>query len=136
MKSKFLIPIMLFALLLTLALFQPSSPSPVPPNLDGAPSVTVPADQVALVVKPPVAPLQVAYAQITTDSTDSGGGSGGGLGAFLKTHWLALVLGLFGLLEVIVRLTPSDRDNSIINFLKSLLDAILPNRRSTGGEHA
>lgn len=72
------------------------------------------------------------WAQVVQDSTATGGG---GLGNFIKTNWLALLAGLIALAEVVVRLTPSDRDNSIVNFIKSLLDAIIPNRRTTGGSH-
>lgn len=49
----------------------------------------------------------------------------------------SLVLAVFGLLEVMVRLTPSEKDNSIINkvvtFGAYILDFILPNRRKGGG---
>jgi hypothetical protein len=49
----------------------------------------------------------------------------------------ALVLALFALLEVIVRLTPSENDNSIVNkvvtFGAYILDFIIPNRKKGGG---
>lgn len=61
--------------------------------------------------------------------------SSGGLAGFLKSNWAALVGLLIALLEGITRLTPSERDNSVINFLKYLIDAIIPNRREGGGVH-
>jgi hypothetical protein len=39
-----------------------------------------------------------------------------------------LLWALIPLLEVVVRLTPTERDNSIFNFLKRLLDTLIPNR--------
>ena len=49
----------------------------------------------------------------------------------------SLVLAVFALLEVVVRLTPSERDNSIINkvvtFGSYILDFIIPNRKKGGG---
>ncbi len=54
---------------------------------------------------------------------------------FLKSHWLALVGGLLSFLEVVVRLTPSERDNSILNFIKMILDGLFPNRKNPDGTH-
>ena len=49
----------------------------------------------------------------------------------------SLVLAVFALLEVVVRLTPSERDNSIVNkvvtFGAYILDFIIPNRKKGGG---
>lgn len=49
----------------------------------------------------------------------------------------SLVLAVFALLEVVVRLTPSEQDNSIINKVVSfgayILDFLIPNRRKGGG---
>lgn len=51
--------------------------------------------------------------------------------------WKVIVLAIFGLAEAVVRVTPSDKDNSIINKVvligTYLLDFIVPNRRKTGG---
>lgn len=48
-----------------------------------------------------------------------------------------LVLAVFALLEVAVRLTPSERDNSVVNkivkFGTILLDTIIPNKKKQGG---
>jgi len=49
----------------------------------------------------------------------------------------SLALAVFALLEVVVRLTPSEKDNSIVNkvvtFGAYILDFIIPNRRKGGG---
>lgn len=48
-----------------------------------------------------------------------------------------LVLAMFGVLEIAVRLTPSERDNSIVNkivkFGTILLDVLIPNKNKSGG---
>lgn len=50
--------------------------------------------------------------------------------------WKELVLALFALLEVGVRLTPSERDNSIVNkivtFGAYIIDFLIPNRAKSG----
>lgn len=55
------------------------------------------------------------------------------IGNFLTENWIALVLGLMGFIELIVRLTPSDKDNSIFNWLAALINALLPNLKKGGG---
>ena len=49
----------------------------------------------------------------------------------------SLALAVFALLEVVVRLTPSEKDNSIVNkivtFGSYILDFIIPNRKKGGG---
>lgn len=59
----------------------------------------------------------------------------GGLWGFIKNNLSELTLGLLAFLEIIVRLTPTNTDNSILNFIKSVLDWILPNRAKAGGYH-
>lgn len=54
-------------------------------------------------------------------------------GDFLKDNWIALLLGLLGFIELIVRLTPSTKDNSIFNWLATLINALLPNIKKGGG---
>lgn len=50
--------------------------------------------------------------------------------------WKELVLAVFALLEVGVRLTPSEKDNSLINkivtFGTYILDFLVPNRSKSG----
>ena len=53
--------------------------------------------------------------------------------------WKELALLVFGVMEAIFRLTPSESDNSMWNkvstFLKYLLDYVVPNRKKDGGRH-
>lgn len=51
----------------------------------------------------------------------------------LKENWGALTLGLLAFVEIIVRITPSITDNSIVNFISNVINAILPNYRKGGG---
>jgi hypothetical protein len=50
--------------------------------------------------------------------------------------WKELILAIFAILEVGVRLTPSEKDNSIVNkivmFGTYILDFIIPNRNKAG----
>jgi hypothetical protein len=50
--------------------------------------------------------------------------------------WKELVLAIFAILEVGVRLTPSEKDNSIVNkvitFGTYILDFLIPNRNREG----
>jgi hypothetical protein len=57
----------------------------------------------------------------------------GGIIGFLHDNWLALLFGFLGFVEVIIRLTPTETDNSIFNILKRLLDAWFPNVNRAGG---
>ena len=51
-----------------------------------------------------------------------------------------LILALLLVAEVIVRLTPSQEDNSIVNniggWIRGILDVLVPNRDKDGGRHA
>ena len=46
-----------------------------------------------------------------------------------------LVMALILLLEIIVNLTPSDKDNSILLKIKNAIAFIFPNRKKQGGTH-
>lgn len=99
------------------------------------------------IVETKTPPLPVMYSQAPVDAvdvdtvgTDTGEDpappvESGGAGAWLKKYWGELLLLLFPILEFITRLTPSDKDNSILNFLKFIIDKIVPNRRTEGGTH-
>ncbi len=54
--------------------------------------------------------------------------------AWLMAH-SGLLLLLLPFIEAVVRLTPTEKDNSILNFLKYLIDMLLPNRAKGGGRH-
>jgi hypothetical protein len=57
------------------------------------------------------------------------------IGEFLRLYWGKLLLSILGVVELIVRLTPTDKDNSIFNLLYSIINAIIPNLRAGGGLH-
>ena len=46
-----------------------------------------------------------------------------------------LVMALILLLEIIVNLTPSEKDNSILLKIKNAIAFIFPNRKKKGGTH-
>jgi len=46
---------------------------------------------------------------------------------FIKTNWVVLLFGLLGFIEIIVRLTPTKKDDSVFNFIKKLIDFLIPN---------
>lgn len=53
--------------------------------------------------------------------------------------WADLILALLVVAEVIVRLTPSSEDNSIVNnigsWIRGIIDVLIPNRDKDGGRH-
>jgi hypothetical protein len=57
----------------------------------------------------------------------------GGIWDFFLANLSTIILALFALAEVIVRLTPTEKDNSILSFLKRLVDWLLPNMAKGGG---
>ena len=54
-------------------------------------------------------------------------------GNFITENWGVLLLGLLGFFDLIARLTPTEKDNSIVNFLLTVFNAIIPNFRKGGG---
>ena len=54
-------------------------------------------------------------------------------GNFFTNNWGALLIGLLGFADMVARLTPTEKDNSIINFLITILNAIIPNLKKGGG---
>ncbi len=55
-------------------------------------------------------------------------------GDFLKNNFLELLLGLMAFIEIVVRLTPTTKDNSILNLVMTILNAIIPNFKKAGGK--
>lgn len=86
--------------------------------------------------KPAAPEVPVLRAQVADTTASDGTGDGGGFLAWAKAHWAVLAGALFAIAEAIVRVTPTERDNSIVNWLKKLLDGWLPNNSATGGQHA
>jgi len=54
-------------------------------------------------------------------------------GNFFSDNWGALLMGILGFIDLVARLTPTEKDNSIVNFLLTLFNAIIPNLRKGGG---
>ena len=52
---------------------------------------------------------------------------------FFSDNWGALLMGILGFIDLVARLTPTEKDNSIVNFLLTLFNAIIPNFRKGGG---
>jgi hypothetical protein len=52
----------------------------------------------------------------------------------LKENWGALLLGFLAFVEILVRLTPSEKDNSILNMIIKFLNVLLPNLKKGGGK--
>jgi len=52
---------------------------------------------------------------------------------FILRNWGALALGLMGFFDVIARLTPSTKDNTILNLLTTVFNVLIPNLKKGGG---
>ena len=52
---------------------------------------------------------------------------------FFSANWGALVASLLAFCDVVVRLTPSVKDNSILSFVSKIFNYIIPNRKTGGG---
>lgn len=52
----------------------------------------------------------------------------------LKENWMVVLAGLLGFVDIIVRLTPTEKDNSILNKLYKILDFLIPNFKAGGGK--
>jgi len=46
-----------------------------------------------------------------------------------QIDWTTLIWSLIAIFEVIVRLTPSEKDNSLLNKVIWFVDKVIPNRR-------
>jgi hypothetical protein len=55
------------------------------------------------------------------------------VGGFLSANWGVLSLSLLSFLEVITRLTPSEKDNTVLTFLSNILNVLIPNYKKGGG---
>ncbi|HEY3372253.1 MAG TPA: hypothetical protein VGK10_15465 [Prolixibacteraceae bacterium] len=69
--------------------------------------------------------VQIAFEQTNEESEAPGN--------FFTRNWGTLVLGLLGFADLVTRLTPTEKDNSIVNFLVSVFNAIIPNLKKGGG---
>ena len=74
-------------------------------------------------------PTMFSFAQDSTGVDTGGAGSDeNSIGDFLKRNWIAVAAAFLVFLEVVVRLTPTEKDNSILNMIKAAFDAIFPNK--------
>jgi len=55
--------------------------------------------------------------------------------SFIKENWIELLFGLLALVEIVVRLTPTKKDDSILAWIMKLITALFPNRKKNGGKH-
>ena len=54
-------------------------------------------------------------------------------GNFFLENWGVLLMGLLGFADLVARLTPTEKDNSIVNFLARIINVIVPNLKKGGG---
>ena len=69
--------------------------------------------------------LKVAYEQ----QSDTAGTAAG----FLGISWENISFAVLSVIEVIVRIIPSAKDNSILNFISRFINYLVPNLRTDGG---
>lgn len=72
-------------------------------------------------------------AQVNTDMPVSPEEDDVGWLTYVKNNLVTIVSSLIALLEIIVRLTPTERDNSLLSAIKAIIDKFIPNRRTGGG---
>ena len=54
---------------------------------------------------------------------------------FIIENWVVLLTSAVAIAEIIVRLTPSEKDNSIVSIIKKIVDALILNKKRGGGFH-
>jgi hypothetical protein len=69
--------------------------------------------------------VQLQFEQ-TTDGLEIPGG-------FIARNWDSLLFGLLAFYELVARLTPTEKDNTFVKILGSILNAIVPNFKKGGG---
>lgn len=88
---------------------------------------STPADSDATVTQQVQISGPVAVESSITQSND------GSVGGFIIANWGKLLLGLLGFYDVVARLTPTEKDNTVVSFLTNLLNYIIPNLKKGGG---
>ena len=133
MKNTFLVIILTIGMLVAMAIGNQvtatvlTDQSSCHPELVSGP----PASQLASASYPET--TISAFVSSSIETTVSEPSLPAGKGNFFTNNWGALLMGLLGLSDLIARLTPSAKDNSIINFLTSVINAIIPNMKKGGG---
>lgn len=54
---------------------------------------------------------------------------------FIKDHWIVLLFGLLAFVEIVIRLTPTKKDDSILNFIMKIVNFLIPNHKRNSGLH-
>ena len=139
MKNTLLIIILMVGLLVTMAIGNQSMASHPVPMAIGIVSGT-PQIASVLVSAPPTELISAGCPETTISASLSSSieATVGDLepvakGNFFTNNWGALLMGLLGFADLVTRLTPSVKDNSILNFLSSVINAIIPNLKKGGG---
>ena len=139
MKNIISVIILMIGLFVTMANGNQVSSSRHPELVSGPPVELVSASHPELVSGPPEF-VSADYPQTTISATASSTieATVGELepvekGNFFTRNWGALLMGLLGFADLVTRLTPSEKDNSILNFLSSVINAIIPNLKKGGG---
>ena len=143
MKNTFLVIILMIGMLVTMAmgnqvkakaLSHPELVSGTLPQPAGHPELA------ELISAPPTELVSASCPETTISASISssiettvGDLEPVGKGNFFSNNWGALLMGLLGFADLVTRLTPSVKDNSILNFLSSVINAIIPNLKKGGG---
>ena len=69
--------------------------------------------------------MKINYENIS-DATD-------GSENFFSANWGSLIISFLAFCDVIVRLTPTVKDDSILSFVSKIFNYIIPNRKTGGG---
>jgi len=142
MKNIFLVIILMIGLLVTLAIGNQVTASvsshPVPMAIgivSGTPQVAA-----VLLTDPSVELMSASLPETSISASLNssieatvGESAPVATGNFFSNNWGALLMGLLGFADLITRLTPSVKDNSILNFLSTIINAIIPNLKKGGG---
>ncbi|MDP1812343.1 MAG: hypothetical protein Q8K66_13155 [Sediminibacterium sp.] len=51
----------------------------------------------------------------------------------IQNNWAIILLAVLPIAEVIVRLTPTKSDDTVLNFVKKIFDLVIPNNKKGGG---
>ena len=126
MKNIIYSLILMFGLLVSMAIGNevmaghPELVSGPPQNVLVTNSATTPSTKASV-----AGDVQIAFEQ-TNDGTE-------GSGNFFLDNWGKLLVGLLTFCDVVARLTPTTKDNSIVNLLVTIVNAIIPNFKKGGG---
>ena len=71
------------------------------------------------------ADANVELAQIAEDPVTPGG--------LISGNWGKLMVAVMALYDIIARMVPTIQNNTILNFITKLINAVIPNKRKGGG---